>query len=476
MSLRSPRWPRPPEGSSVDGAASVTRGCRPGSTTPVASGRCSTPRSHRACRRTRGRSRVEGLVESPTTWTWDEIHALPADSYQGAIHCVTTWSKFDMDVRRRLRRHAARGRPAAAGGTHVMAFSHTGYTTNLPLADVTGGKAWVVWEVDGEPLPGRPRRPGAAARAPPVLLEERQVGGRAAPARPRRAGLLGAQRVPRPRRPVARAALPGRLMATADSPWRMATVVGDRRRDAQRQDVPAALPEPSHHRAGQHVVVRLTAPDGYTASALVLGGVGARRQQRDRAHRRAARGRRGVGVPPRRRRARRRARGPRAARRLVRVGRRHAGAARRRRLRCRAADGDAALARRTGRSDLVRVVVSVRSPDDLYYAAELPGPETTLVYSRVAPPDSLRPPGRLTAADLPWPLARTRRRTSAVPPASATPPATSSSASACRSSTSVSSASARPADSIRVFEAIRVCGARTPALQHSDGYVAGDAT
>ena len=30
---------------------------------------------------------------------------------------------------------------------------HTGYTTNLPLADVTGGKAWVAWEVDGEPLP-----------------------------------------------------------------------------------------------------------------------------------------------------------------------------------------------------------------------------------------------------------------------------------------------------------------------------------
>ena len=34
-----------------------------------------------------------------------------------------------------------------------MAFSHTGYTTNLPLADVTGGKAWVAWEVDGQPLP-----------------------------------------------------------------------------------------------------------------------------------------------------------------------------------------------------------------------------------------------------------------------------------------------------------------------------------
>src|SRR5438477_116029 len=31
------------------------------------------------------------------------------------------------------------------------------------------------------------------------------------------------------------------------------------------------------------------------------------------------------------------------------------------------------LARRTGRAELVRLVVSVRTPDDLYYAAELPG-------------------------------------------------------------------------------------------------------
>jgi DMSO/TMAO reductase YedYZ molybdopterin-dependent catalytic subunit len=45
--------------------------------------------------------------------------------------------------------------------THVLAWSQTGYTTNLPLDDVTGGKAWVVWEVDGQPLP---REHGGPAR------------------------------------------------------------------------------------------------------------------------------------------------------------------------------------------------------------------------------------------------------------------------------------------------------------------------
>ena len=37
--------------------------------------------------------------------------------------------------------------------SHVLAVSHTGYTTNLPLDHLTGGRAWVVWEVGGSPLP-----------------------------------------------------------------------------------------------------------------------------------------------------------------------------------------------------------------------------------------------------------------------------------------------------------------------------------
>jgi DMSO/TMAO reductase YedYZ molybdopterin-dependent catalytic subunit len=105
--------------------------------------------------------KIEGLVERPTTWTWDEIHALPASSYSGAIHCVTTWSKFDMvfsGVSVDALLELAGPRPNA---THVLADCHTGYTTNLPLEDVTGGKAWVAWEVNGEPLP---RQHGGPAR------------------------------------------------------------------------------------------------------------------------------------------------------------------------------------------------------------------------------------------------------------------------------------------------------------------------
>ena len=37
---------------------------------------------------------VDGLVDTPTTWTWAQAHELPASRYEGDIHCVTTWSKL----------------------------------------------------------------------------------------------------------------------------------------------------------------------------------------------------------------------------------------------------------------------------------------------------------------------------------------------------------------------------------------------
>src|SRR5271165_3013718 len=58
------------------------------------------------------------------------------------------------------------------------------------------------------------------------------------------------------------------------------------------------------------------------------------------------------------------------------------------------------LARQSGRSDLVRMAVSVRTPDDLYYAQEIPGPETTVAYTRAVPQSSAVLPGRLSEKDL----------------------------------------------------------------------------
>ena len=96
---------------------------------------------------------VDGLVARPTTGSWEEIQALPGSEYAGDIHCVTTWSKFDTRVGGVSVDVLLDAAGPAADAAYVLATSTTGYTTNLPLSDVTDGKAWVVWTYDGRPLP-----------------------------------------------------------------------------------------------------------------------------------------------------------------------------------------------------------------------------------------------------------------------------------------------------------------------------------
>jgi ferredoxin-NADP reductase len=188
------------------------------------------------------------------------------------------------------------------------------------------------------------------------------------------------------------------------SPWQIATVVAIRDETPSAKTYRLALPEPVAMRAGQHFVVRLTAPDGYQASRSysvasapapdpdgtkeieltverfpdgeistflhdevvvgdtleVRGPIGGWFVWEGDAPALLVGG--GSGVVP-----------------LMAMLR---------------------LGRGQGTADRLRVVVSVRSPEDLYYADELPGPETTVVYTRAAPPDAVRPPGRLTVEDL----------------------------------------------------------------------------
>jgi ferredoxin-NADP reductase len=57
-------------------------------------------------------------------------------------------------------------------------------------------------------------------------------------------------------------------------------------------------------------------------------------------------------------------------------------------------------ARAVGRPELVRLVVSARSPEDLCYADELTGAEVTTVFTRSVPPGSARAAGRVALADV----------------------------------------------------------------------------
>ncbi len=99
------------------------------------------------------------------SWTWQEILDLPAEDVTADIHCVTKWSKLDtrwravsMDTLLAQVEHEAR---------FVLAFCDGGYTTNLPLADITGGQAWLAYDYDGSPL--RPEHGGPARLLVPHL-------------------------------------------------------------------------------------------------------------------------------------------------------------------------------------------------------------------------------------------------------------------------------------------------------------------
>ena len=99
------------------------------------------------------------MVAQEREWTWEEFGQLPFEDVPCDIHCVTKWSKLGTTFR---------GVPvdvlldaAEPLGAYAVQYSYGGYTTNLPIEDLMDGKAWVVTEHEGEPLP---REHGGPAR------------------------------------------------------------------------------------------------------------------------------------------------------------------------------------------------------------------------------------------------------------------------------------------------------------------------
>ncbi|MFL5982030.1 MAG: sulfite oxidase-like oxidoreductase [Gaiellaceae bacterium] len=107
---------------------------------------------------------IEGGSE-PVTWTWNEFRALPTQTVTKDIHCVTKWSKFDTTWEGVSLDVLLDGVNTEAG--FLTAYCDGGYTTNLPLDDVTDGKAWVAYTYDGEPL--EPEHGGPARLLVPHL-------------------------------------------------------------------------------------------------------------------------------------------------------------------------------------------------------------------------------------------------------------------------------------------------------------------
>jgi len=94
--------------------------------------------------------RIDGEVDDPVAWTWDEFMALPQETFTVDIHCVTKWTKLDTTWTGVSVDTLLEGIDTEA--EHLVAWCDGDYTTNIPLEDVTGSKAWLVHTFDSEPL------------------------------------------------------------------------------------------------------------------------------------------------------------------------------------------------------------------------------------------------------------------------------------------------------------------------------------
>src|SRR3954471_20930196 len=97
---------------------------------------------------------ISGAVDEPVSWPWEEFTALPAETPTVDIHCVTKWSKFDTASKGVSIDTLLDG--VHTDGTYISAWCDGGYTTNLPVEDVTGGKAGSRSRHGGGRLPPRP--------------------------------------------------------------------------------------------------------------------------------------------------------------------------------------------------------------------------------------------------------------------------------------------------------------------------------
>ncbi len=92
-------------------------------------------------------------------WSWAQFRALPSEQITTDIHCVTRWSKLGTHWEGVSIDTLLKDVETSAG--FLMAHSYGGYSTNVPLADLRGGRAWIAYRFDGkdlEPEHGGPAR------------------------------------------------------------------------------------------------------------------------------------------------------------------------------------------------------------------------------------------------------------------------------------------------------------------------------
>jgi len=111
--------------------------------------------------------KIDGLVTEPVSWTWDEFLRLPSQNFTVDIHCVTKWTKLDTRWQGVSLDTLIENIDLDPKAMYLTAYSDGGYTTNIPIAEVINGQAFVAYNYDDKPL--APEHDGPARLVVPHL-------------------------------------------------------------------------------------------------------------------------------------------------------------------------------------------------------------------------------------------------------------------------------------------------------------------
>ena len=97
---------------------------------------------------------IRGAIEGDAvTLSYDDLLALPQETFTADFHCVTRWSKLDVCWTGVKLSDLLKDITISPTAQHVMQSCYGGYTTNLPLEDFVREGNYLVHTLDGEPIP-----------------------------------------------------------------------------------------------------------------------------------------------------------------------------------------------------------------------------------------------------------------------------------------------------------------------------------
>jgi DMSO/TMAO reductase YedYZ molybdopterin-dependent catalytic subunit len=96
--------------------------------------------------------RIWGLAREQVI-TWQGLMAMPQSDFTADFHCVTTWSKLDVQWRGVTITDLLPQLEIQPSAMHVMQHAYGGYTTNITIDDLVREPNFLAHKLYGEPLP-----------------------------------------------------------------------------------------------------------------------------------------------------------------------------------------------------------------------------------------------------------------------------------------------------------------------------------